>query len=370
VSAHGRLRIALPCSGLGRTLRGYERFTEELARALQPLARVWTFAGRLPRGLTGSSLPCAPRDWLTRLGVNPPRAYYLEQATFAAALGPALVACQADVVHISDPALANAFLKMRPFLPRRPTLVFCNGGNISPEHWRRYDHVQLVAPWQAEEAAALGIDAHRYSVLPLGTQCARFYRQVPRAQARAALGLGLGEGPLALSVASLDASVKRLDYVIEELARPEARDWRLVCLGQRTPETPALEALARRLAPGRVAFRSVAPDEVPSYLWAADAFVLASHNEGFGLAALEAMAAGVALRVRDLPSLRYIVGDPEQHRPLTEPGALAAWLAESSPANLHAQGEANVARADALDWSRLAPAYLELYARARRGGAA
>ena len=111
--------------------------------------------------------------------------------------------------------------------------------------------------------------------------------------------------------------------------------------------------------------RTVPPEAVPRYLWAADVLVLASHGEGFGLAALEGMAAGLALRVRDLPSLKYLVDDPAQCRPLEAPGALAAWLAESTPEVLGVQGERNRARAADFAWSRLAPQYLELYARAQ-----
>ncbi|MET7762836.1 AIR synthase related protein [Streptomyces sp. NPDC005393] len=52
----------------------------------------------------------------------------------------------------------------------------------------------------------------------------------------------------------------------------------------------------------------VPDDGLPSLLAAADAFAFPSVKEGFGLAAMEALAAGVPLVLRDLPVLREVFG--------------------------------------------------------------
>jgi len=49
-------------------------------------------------------------------------------------------------------------------------------------------------------------------------------------------------------------------------------------------------------------------DELPALVAAADAFAFPSLKEGFRLAAMEALAAGVPLVVRDLPVLREVFG--------------------------------------------------------------
>ncbi|MFS0576482.1 glycosyltransferase [Sporosarcina sp. 179-K 3D1 HS] len=48
-------------------------------------------------------------------------------------------------------------------------------------------------------------------------------------------------------------------------------------------------------------------DDVPSILKSCDIFVLSSHWEGFGLVAVEAMAAGLPVVVSDVPGLRDVV---------------------------------------------------------------
>jgi len=353
-------RIALVCSGLGRIRRGFERFTEDLARALSPHADVRVFAGRRPAGLRGMSIPCAPRQLLERIGMNAPRAYYWEQVTFGAALWPALLAFRPDVVHFSDGTIANVYLRARRLLPGRPPFVFCNSGNLTPEHWRRYDHVQLTADWQTAPAREAGVDPAMYSVVPLGTNAAKFRLPMSREEARARLGLP--DGLLAISVASLDKSVKCLDYVINEVA--SAPGWNLVCLGERTLETPELEALAERVAPGRVRFPDVPTKDVPLYLAAADVFLLASKSEGFGLALVEAMCAGLPAIVRDIPASRYLLEDDEQTLRF-EPGTLASALEHARDTTWRAAtGAKNAARAGAtFDWTALVPQYLALYER-------
>lgn len=359
------MRIALPCPGLGRTRRGYERFTADLACALDGHAEVAVFAGRRPDGVRARVLPCLARDWLVRAGVEPHRAYYWEQVTFGASLWPALAAWRPDVVHLSDPTLANVYRRLRHALPGRPPFVFCNSGGISPEHWPRDAHVQLVHPAQAEAALAAGADAARCSVLPLGTDPARSRPPCGRAEARARLGLPR-DGLIALCVASLDRSVKRLDYLIEEIARPENAEWHLVATGQPTAETAALLALGERLLPGRCALRAAPTREVPLYLAAADVFVLASHGEGFGLALLEAMAAGLPAVVRDLPSLRHILDDPGQLAPLAAAGDLGRALRAARDAGWRARtGLRNAVRAESFAWPTLVPRYLALYERVR-----
>ncbi|MFD8134199.1 glycosyltransferase [Streptomyces mirabilis] len=60
---------------------------------------------------------------------------------------------------------------------------------------------------------------------------------------------------------------------------------------------------------------------------AADVFAFPSLTEGFGLAAMEALAAGVPLVVRDLPVLREVFGPAARFA--DTPEALATTLAHA-----------------------------------------
>ncbi len=102
----------------------------------------------------------------------------------------------------------------------------------------------------------------RVAVLPCGVDVHRF-RPIPRAQARRALGLSI-DGPCLLFPADPKRPEKRHD-----LARAAAGD------------TPLL------------ALRDVDPARVPLWINAANAVLVPSDREGFGLAVLEALACDV-----------------------------------------------------------------------------
>jgi glycosyltransferase involved in cell wall biosynthesis len=124
--------------------------------------------------------------------------------------------------------------------------------------------LDLVATASASLARELPGEttARRVAVLPCGVSLERFH-PIPRAEARAALGLPAGE-PLLLFPADPARAVKRHD-----LARAAAGDVRLATLG------------------------AAAPDEVALWINAANAVLVPSDAEGFGLAVLEALACDV-----------------------------------------------------------------------------
>jgi len=133
----------------------------------------------------------------------------------------------------------------------------------------------------------------------------------------------------------------------------------LVVLGE-GPERAALEQLARRLGVERRLFLPGRVPDVAAWLRRASVFVHPARWEGFGLAVLEAMLAGlpvVASRVSALPEL---VADGETGL-LVEPGDERA-LAEAIAAVRPELGEAGRARAHReFSVARMADRTVELY---------
>jgi glycosyltransferase involved in cell wall biosynthesis len=122
----------------------------------------------------------------------------------------------------------------------------------------RYDLVAAVS----EELSAIVPTNKHVVVLPCGVDTGRF-RSIPRPEARAQLGLD-PEGPYVLFPADPARPEKRF-----ELARSAAGDTRLLALER------------------------VDPADVPLWVNAANAVVVPSEREGFGLSVLEALACDV-----------------------------------------------------------------------------
>ncbi|WP_327270369.1 glycosyltransferase [Streptomyces sp. NBC_01218] len=179
-----------------------------------------------------------------------------------------------------------------------------------------------VSPTVAGRLRRWGVPGERIHVVPNGID-ARAFRFDPDARwaTRALLGLP----PDAFVVGGVGRLVpgKRFDVLVRAVAAlPGVR---LVLAGE-GPELTSLRELARRLgAADRVRFLGACgagpgPD-VPAVLGAVDVFVSASREESFGLAVVEALAAGLPVlhdacpALDDLPAgsapgARRITGDP------------------------------------------------------------
>jgi glycosyltransferase involved in cell wall biosynthesis len=121
----------------------------------------------------------------------------------------------------------------------------------------------------------------------------------------------------------------RLVRALEAWPDPAAAGCRLLTVVGDGPERQALEALVSRLALGdRVRFVGrVDSMEVAGYLAAADLFLLPARHEGFGLAAVEALLAGVpVIACADGGGLREIVADGGGVAVEPEPAAIAGAI--------------------------------------------
>lgn len=113
------------------------------------------------------------------------------------------------------------------------------------------------------------------------------------------------EEPCFLSLARL-ARPKNLDTVLQALARLKERPWRYVIAGQ-GPDSAILQQQTQNLGiADKVEFLGQVRDVKP-LLRSADIFLMPSRWEGFGLAAVEAMNAGLPVVASTAPGLREVV---------------------------------------------------------------
>ena len=220
------------------------------------------------------------------------------------------------------------------------------------EGWlhRRMDAVVGNSRAVVAELAAEGVPAERLALIPNGIERERF-AGLDRAAARRRYGLADQE--VAIVMAATLLPYKGHADVLEALAAAGARaaDWRLLLAGRDEGIGGALRARAEALGlAGHVRFLGELPPEaVPALLAAGDIGLLASHEEGFPNAALEAMAAGLPMVVTAAGGAAEAVEDGVSGRvvPPRDPTALAAALAAlaeapETRASLGAAGRARV----------------------------
>ncbi len=215
----------------------------------------------------------------------------------------------------------------------------------------------------------------RAGVVPNGVDAERFSSASPVRAAQLRASVGATDRPLLLSVGGIeprkgsDTLVRALSQLAGEGLRPvlaivgghsfqDHRAYREAVLGE-------LPGLGLQFGVDVVAVGTVPDDDVPAWYAAADALAFPSVKEGFGLAVLEAMSAGVPVVTSDLPVFReYLVGGRDALLvPVGDPAALAAALRTALldsriRAGLVAHG-AQVARR--FSWWASAQRHLEVY---------
>jgi D-inositol-3-phosphate glycosyltransferase len=221
----------------------------------------------------------------------------------------------------------------------------------------------------------------RIAVIPPGVDLRSFRPLAPaeRNTARARLGLP-PDAHLLLWVGRVEP-LKGLDSLIEALAllvarRPALREQVRLLLVGGEPETRAaawnseqrrLDVLRQQhgIAP-LVTFAGAQPHpDLPAFYAAADLFVMPSHYESFGMAALEAMACGTPVVASDVGGLRILVehGHSGVLVPPTDAAALAAHLDTllHDDAQRAALRSGSLQRAAAYGWDHIAARLETLY---------
>ena len=239
----------------------------------------------------------------------------------------------------------------------------------------RADRILVSSPAYRDSSPYLRPLAERCTVVPIGIEFDRFATPRPDEAAR---WRARYPGPLLLFVGRL-RYYKGLNYLLAAMVEIPAT---LLIAGD-GPEAPALRAQAQALGvAGRVHFLGdVAEADLPGLYQAADVFVLPSsrRSEAYGIALLEAMAAGVAVISTELgtgTSWLNRHGQTGLVVPPCDPVALAAALREllTDEERRRHMAEAAQTRAAAFALKRQVAEVLAVYeevlaARDRQGGA-
>jgi 1,2-diacylglycerol 3-alpha-glucosyltransferase len=363
--ATGVTRVFFPCTGLGREQRGFEAFTRECAAALatRPEVQLTVFGGG------GKLLPSEREAWsLSRSGFlaravgslldrDP---YFVEQATFFAGFVGTLISQSPDLVYFADVNLGNACWHWRRLTGARYRLLYYNGGPTT-RPFTRCDFVQQVSPEHLTSALERGEPRERQFLLPHGLAIPRAYSPpdaAERAQTRLKLGVPL-DAKVILSVGALNIGHKRMDYVIDEVATMASQP-HLVLIGAETPEAGIVRERAAQRLGSRCTIRTLRREDLRAVYRASDAFVLASRTEGFGLAQLEALEAGLPCVGHASATTDYVLGREGIQGDLSYAGALAPLLERALAEGFSRARERHDSAYERFSWDVLTPQYVKM----------
>jgi 1,2-diacylglycerol 3-alpha-glucosyltransferase len=309
-----KANVFIICTGLGHVKRGYESFTRECYDALKnnDQFKLYLLKGGGRSIDNEIKIACLKRDSksariiASALKKGP---YFIEQATFLIGMIPAILKYKPSVIYYSDFILGTFLWHLRRFFKFRYKLLFTNGSPNGPP-FKTEDHVQQLLPIYFEEAINGGEPPLKHTLLPLGFQIdvdQKLRNIGKRHQLRTELGFYSNQ-KIVLSVAAINKRHKRVDYVIDELAKlPD--DYFLVILGQADDQTTGLIKLAEDKLPGRHFISTVPYEKVQDYYIISDYFVLASLKEGFGRVLIEAVSYGLPCIVNDCINARQVLGE-------------------------------------------------------------
>lgn len=240
---------------------------------------------------------------------------------------------------------------------------------------------RVVAATQAEQAQLEFLyhaDRRKITIIPPGVDTARFY-PIPADEARLAIGLPADERML-LFVGRIEP-LKGVDTLIEALARLQRSGFQscyphtLAIIGgdvnaapeQMNAELLRLQGLARDLGISDLVLflGKRSQDSLPYYYSAAEALVMPSHYESFGMVALEAMACGTPVVASQVGGLAFLVQNGETGFvvPDGDPDALGDRLRQllSQPELRHQLGQQAARYAANYAWPEIARRIIQVY---------
>jgi len=279
----------------------------------------------------------------------------------------------ADIVHVHAIDFFYDFLALTKPLHRKPLIATTHGGFFHTNFAARLKKLYF--------ASATRMASSRYDriVACSDSDASVFRRIAPEKVVTIENGVDLGKFRSCASPARRRtliyfgrlASNKRIDALFPILCylRAFSPDWRLIIAGKENDVT--IEALRRDAVRWDVLeavefVDSPGDDVLAGLLDETSYFISASAYEGFGIAALEAMSAGLLPILSRIPPFEALIEragaglvvDP------TEPAQVARKIAhyhEKMDASWRADRERTLTFANSRNWTRVADAYFDEY---------
>ena len=240
------------------------------------------------------------------------------------------------------------------------------------------DLLVAPSPWEKEKMVSLyGADPRKIRVIPCGVDLTLF-RPIPSSKARNKLGLSKRKFVLFVgridAIKGIDLLIRAIDCLVEKSCLGK-HDIGLIIVGGdkdadpriETQEMQRLRRLVTRLnLEEEVAFWGAQrQDLLPFFYSAAEAIILPSRYESFGMVALEAMGCGMPVIASRVGGLQFTVEDGGTGLLFPEGNwrELAGKIREVivSPGLKRKLGQAALKRARKFSWPKIAREVLSVY---------
>jgi glycosyltransferase involved in cell wall biosynthesis len=297
--------------------------------------------------------------WIT--GRHP---FYFQNMSFVLGMIAFLRKYHPEVIYIGEPVVYSFLNRWRKWSNQRFRIIFFTGGQTFPVPFDSRDVLHHVTPMLTEKAEASGIADEKQFFIPhfnLHDETAHAPTLESKTSIRSRLGLPL-ESVIILSVGAIDNSVKRMNYIIDEVSTLPP-DYFLLMLGEQERETKDVIKYAHRMLPRKnFKITTVAHNALPDFYEAADMFVLASLSEGFGLVYLEALSAGLPVLTHDHATARFVLKQHGMYGDFTKRGVLQKMILSPALKNdqLNRLGKLQFLE-DHYSWSKLETDYKAMF---------
>jgi len=194
-----------------------------------------------------------------------------------------------------------------------------NGGMLRPQTYKDFDRIQQISSSAYDEALDFGISPEKMELI---SNCfPAMNLSASRAETRKSIGVEENDWVI-ICVAAWNKYHKRIDYLLEEVARLKDPHVKLVLCGAPEINSEELQELGTKLLGDRVVWLTVEPHVVPQLLHASDVFVLPSLRESLGNALVEAILCGIPVVTHPHDGARFAIRDDFWMTDLSEPGKL------------------------------------------------
>lgn len=322
-------RIVLIATGLGKINRGFETYIHHLGNLLSTeglAAEVEVWGRKKPADARYRffSIPSVFRD--SRLayllsGSSLGR-LNLERFSFFLAMVPFVLLRRPAVLYLGEYRLYGWLYRLRQLFSLRYHLALYTGGQAIPGRQlfhKQRDFIHHITNVYLEECRHF--PAGRQQLLPHFIYDNFSYDTAVQNSIRQMAA----HRQVVLSVGAIEKSSKRMDVLLRALAPLRQRVFP-VLLGEPTADLPEIRQLAENLfGAGNFYIGKVPQSDLGNWYAAADAFVLLSPKESFGLALIEALYHGLPVACYRFQETAFVLQDK------------AYWLQSNSPKELSAQ---------------------------------